>query len=201
MHNYPSETIKAITEFLFIGQEKEVLNMSDLVIVLGNDFINGTVAEIFDMYQKGIIVENATIILSGATGLLNKGKELECNRLYNCAVNEYKMSPELFIKESKAKNTYQNFEYSKEIIDKVGGFENFDSVLCIGKSFLLRRASMYAVKFGYPTNKMQYYGTVDTEGKNIGKNTWWKNDSAITRVMEEIERIGKYYNSGALGIQ
>ena len=200
MSNYPSETIKDITEFLFIGKDKIQIKKSDLVIVLGNDFIEGTVEELFDLYQNEFIEKNATIILSGATGSLNKGKERECVRMYNCAVDKYEMPPELFIKEPNAKNACQNFEYSKRIIDKLGGFERFDSILCIGKAFLLRRASMYASKFGYPANKMQYYGTVDTQGRNIGKNTWWKTDSSIERVMAEIERIGKYYKNGDLSI-
>ena len=51
---------------------------------------------------------------------------------------------------------------------------------------------MYAAKFGYPFEKMQYYGTVDTEGKNIGPDTWWQSEDARKRVMAEIERIGKY---------
>lgn len=200
MNDYPSEIIKSITEFLFIGRDKEQLNKSDLVLVLGNDFIDGTVAEIYDMYQKRIIDESTTIILSGATGLLNKGKDLECNRMYDCAVYKYKMPAEFFIKESKAKNAYQNFEYSKDIINQLGGFEKFDNILCIGKAFLLRRASMYASKFSYPSHKIQYYGTVDIEGRNIGKYTWWKTNAAIERVMAEIERIGKYYRSGDLNI-
>ena len=196
----PSKTITAITDFLFIGEKKENLLPSDLVLVLGNDQIEGTVAEIYDLYTNGTILSNALIILSGATGLLNQGKELECNRLYDCAVEKYGMPEKMFIKESKAKNACQNFEFSREIICSLGGFEHYKNILCIGKAFLLRRASMYAAKFGYPAEKMQYFGTVDTDGKNIGHDTWWKNDAAIERVMAEIERLGKYYANGDLSI-
>ena len=201
MSDYPSETIKAITEFLFIGEEKQHIKESDLVIVLGSDSIDGIVKEIYNLYQNETITKYAKIILSGATGSLNKGKELECVRMYDCAVNKYKMQPDLFIKEPNAQNAYQNFEFTKAIIEKIGGFDRFESILCIGKSFMLRRASMYASKFNYPTYKMQYYGIVDIDGKNIGRNTWWKTDAAINRVMAEIERIGKYYINGYLSIE
>lgn len=197
---YPSTTIAAITQFLFIGSEKKDLEPSDLVIVLGNELIDGTIHEINDMFLKGIIRENATIILSGATGSLNAGDELECNRLYECAVEKYHMPSHLFVKENKATNAYLNFLYSKELIQQMGGFEKYSSILCIGKAFLLRRASMYVSKLGYPAEKMQYYGTVDRAGKNISADTWWKSDEAIKRVMAEVERIGKYYAKGDLSI-
>ncbi len=96
----------------------------------------------------------------------------------------------LFIKELNAKNAYQNFEFSKSIIGDLGGWNCFERILCVCKAFLLRRASMYAAKFGYSADKMQYYGTVDRSGKNIGPDTWWQNNDAVKRVMAEIERIG-----------
>ena len=110
------------------------------------------------------------------------------------------MPPELFIKERQATNAYQNFLYSKQIIQELGGFGRFTKILCIGKAFLLRRASMYATKLEYPSAKMQYFGTVDSVGRNIGKNTWWKSDAAIERVLAEIKRIGEYGLQGDLSI-
>lgn len=195
-----SSTIAAITDFLFIGKEKNELHKSDLVIVLGNDYIDGTMEQVSDLFNRGIIVDTAKIILSGATGALSAGKDLECNRLFDSAVKKYNMPEELFIKEPNAKNACQNFQYCKEIIEGLGGFDKFNSILCIGKAFLLRRASMYAAKFEYPEQKMQYFGTVDIEGRNIGPGVWWKSEEATSRVMAEIERIGKYYASGDLSI-
>lgn len=197
---YPSMSIKAITEFLFTGIEEKDIRPSDLVIVLGNDMIRETIDTLSSLVERKRIEERAVIILTGATGSLNAGKDLECNRLYDCAVNEYGLTPELFVKEPKAVNTYQNFLYSKQIIDQKGGFESYQNILCIGKAFLLRRASMYAAKVGYPEEKMQYYGTVDTTGKNIGKYTWWEREDSIKRVLAEIRRIGEYGEKGDLSI-
>ena len=197
---YPSETIEVITRFLFAGQQKDDLKHSDLVLVLGNDFIRGTVAVIHDFHESGIIMQNAKIILSGATGSLNAGKDLECNRLFDCAVTEFGMDRDLFIKEAQATNAYLNFLYSKEIIEEIGGFNQYQNILVIGKAFLIRRAIMYASKLGYPADKMQYYGTVDKEGRNINPDCWWESEESIDRVMAEIERIGKYTQTGDLCI-
>ena len=199
MH-YPSQSIKAITEFLFIGADEDDIVSSDLVIVLGNDDIQGTIKALSELMKKKLVKENADIILTGATGTIDKDKDLECNRLYDCAVNEFCMNKELFIKEPLATNTYLNFLYSKEIICRKGGFEKYSNILCIGKAFLLRRASMYAAKAGYPEDKMQYYGTVDVNGKNIGKYTWWQREDSVMRVLAEIKRIGEYGMKGDLSI-
>lgn len=197
---YPSDTIEAITKFLFIGCEESSIVPSDLILVLGNDYIDGTVEVIHTLYQNGKIKPNAKIILSGATGTLNAGKEPECERLYASAVEKFNMPPSLFIRENRATNAYLNFLYCREIIDRMGGFDAYQQILCIGKAFLLRRASMYAAKLQYPADKMQYFGTVDTKGRNIGKNSWWKSERAIERVLAELKRIGEYGMSGDLSI-
>ncbi len=197
---YPSKTIEAITEFLFMGEEKEQLVPSDLVIVLGNHIIDIMMGEVADLYQKGKIARNATIILSGATGDMTAGQALECEQMYESAVKTYGMPSELFIKESKATNAYLNMVYAKDIILEQGGFEKFHHILCVGNSFLLRRASMYASKLEYPMEQMQFFGVHDKEGRNISKDAWWKSEVSIQRVMAELERIGKYYATGNMSI-
>lgn len=198
--SFPTPCIRDITSFLFIGERIESLRKSDLIIVLGNDFIEGTAKQIGILYEKKIITDDSVIILSGATGTLNKSSRNECDDLFDIITNKYGLPESLFIKENQAKNAYQNFEYSKKIIEGMGGFKKFSSILCVGYAFVLRRASMYAIKLQYPLEIMQFYGTVDNEGRNIGFDTWWKSEVAIERVMAELERIGKYGRSGDLAI-
>ncbi len=199
-NTYPSTTINAISDFLFIGSDEEMLEPSDLVIVLGNDYIEQSVEVVSRLYNKGVIKKDAKMILTGATGSLNAGGAKECDQLYECATGKYHIPAELFIKEEQATNACQNFEYSKTIIQNIGGFGQYKKILCIGKDFLMRRASMYAAKFEYPAEKMQYYGIVDKQGLNIGKMTWWETEEAKKRVLAELERIGKYGLSGDLSI-
>ena len=65
---------------------------------------------------------------------------------------------------------------------------------------MMRRAEMCARRLCYPMEKLAYYGTVDREGRNIGKDSWWLNDIAVNRVFGEIERIGKYAAGGDLSV-
>lgn len=197
---YPSKTIEAITNFLFIEEEIDSIKQSDLVLVLGNDMIDGTMEEVHKLFSLGKIKSNAKVILSGATGSLNAGKENECDRLYRSGTSKFGLPEYLFLLENKATNAYQNFLFSKEIIETLGGFDQFSQILCIGKAFMLRRSSMYAAKLGYPVEKMQYYGTVDRAGRNIGKDCWWKSQPSVERVLAEVKRIGEYGLSGDLSI-
>ena len=197
---YPSPNVKAITEFIFIGEPAEVLEPSDLVIVLGNHIIDIMMGEVAELYNTGKIVKDAAIILTGANGDMTAGQPAECDQMYEAAVNKYGMPKELFVKESQATNAYLNMVYAKEIIDARGGFDEFRHILCVGNSFLLRRSSLYAAKLGFPTERMQYYGVWDKTGRNIGPDSWWTSEVAIQRVMAEVERIGKYYRDGNMSI-
>ena len=195
-----SEIIDSITDFLFIGKKSDELEVSDLVIVLGNSFPQWTASEMHRLYQEKVIMDTAKIILTGATGALNAGQESECEQMYKYAVNELHMPEGLFVKDSKATNASENLKYSKELIEEMGGFDSFNKILFIGCDFMLRRVSMYAAKQNYPMEKLQYFGVVNKDGRNIGRDTWWETDVSRERVMAEIERIGKYYKTGDLGL-
>lgn len=197
---YPSQNIKAITEFIFIGEPAETLAPSDLVIVLGNHIIDIMMGEVAELYAAGKITKDATIILTGANGDMTAGQAPECDQMYKAAVETYRMPPELFVKEPKATNAYLNMVYAKELVDERGGMDAFRHILVVGNSFLLRRASLYAAKLGFPADRMQYYGVWDKNGRDIGPDSWWKSEVAVNRVMAEVERIGKYYGEGNMSI-
>lgn len=199
---YPSENIKAISEFIFIGQPAEQLVPADLVIVLGNHIIELMMGEVAELYAGGKIKKDAVIVLTGATGDMTAGQAAECDQMYEAATVTYGMPGELFLKENRATNTYLNLLYSKELLEKRNpeGLESVQKILCVGNSFLLRRASLYAAKLGFPAEKMQYFGVWDKKGRNIGPDSWWESDVSVQRVMAEIERIGKYYATGNMSI-
>jgi len=119
----------------------------------------------------------------------------------NEAMKRNIFSPEMFILEPNATNCYENAMLSKKIIfEKFGGFERFDNILFVAKSFMTRRCEMSSSSLGYPMEKIHYYGLVDEKGRNIGKNNWWLSNDATIRVLAEVERIGKYAQKGDLSI-
>lgn len=204
---YPNETIRAITEFLFMETPLNEIGVCDLTIVLGNDYIDGTMKEVRRLIDLGVISKKGKVILSGATGSLDSGKPKECIRLFRSGVDKYNIPPRLLVLEDRATNCYQNFEFTKALIEAdqkhfrgKNNLDSFERILIIGKAFMLRRAQMCARKLAYPMDKLAFFGTVDREGRNIGKDCWWKSETARMRVYGEIERIGKYAASGDLSV-
>lgn len=200
MKDYPNDIVKGITEFLFIGREPENLRPANLVLVLGSDLIDETIEALNKIYKAGKIRDDAIVIFTGATGSLNAGKEKESIAMERYARENYSF-PFAVIREEKATNLYENFSFSLDIIrEHFGSPEKADDILCIGKAFALRRAQMGAASLGYPLDKLQFYGTVDSAGWNIGPDCWWQSPEATKRVMAELMRIDRYYNEGFLSI-
>ena len=185
--------IKAITDFLFIEDELEDIKKSDLVLVLCNDSIKDICEKIHYLIEKG--KASGKIIISGCSGILDQDKDKECYRVCNMLCDEYGYERSRFILEVNAKNIYENLAFSKKyVLD-----EDVNNIVVIGAAFALRRIKLTANKLGYPTNKMQFVGTIDE--RKISKDSWWKTDVAKERVYAEIERIGKYLIKGDLDIK
>lgn len=199
---YPTSTIKAITELLFIEEPLETLPYSDCVIAFGSTFTKGTVDALELLMKTGKFDKETIIILSGNVGSLNQGDRPEAFQMYDEAIKRGCFIPEQLITEPKATNCYQNIEFSKAIIDEkfAEGFEKFKSILFVAKSFMTRRCMMSASSLGLPVDKIHYYGLVDRSGRNIAKNNWWLEADSLVRVLAEVERIGKYAQKGDLSV-
>ena len=196
---FPSDTIEAITNLVFVKTPATDLVPSDLIIVFGSEFIEGTISELKRIIDTELFIQNGKIVLSGATGSLNAGKESEARRMFEEAIR-VGLDPDIFIIEDRATNALENIIFSKEKIVELGGFDQFNSILFLGKAFMMRRAQMSAMAQEYPMNKIQYYGLVDRNGRNIAADSWWERDESRVRVLQEVERIGKYSAKGDIEI-
>ena len=193
---YPSETIRAITEFLFIKSDYSDLEPVDLAIVTGNYYIK-TVDETYELYKKGLI--NKYVLFTGHS---SDGKG-ECEaEVFLKRWIELGGPEEMVIMETKATNLMENMVYSMLAIKDHGGFKECGNrILFVGKAFALRRILMSASYAGFPDiDKCQVYGTVDPAGLNIGPDCWWKSEKAKKRVFEELGRIAQYSLEGDLSI-
>lgn len=193
-----SETVRAISSLIFIGEEEADLGSFDLVLVLGNDEIVDTVEELRMLRDKGHFNDNTLIVFSGATGSLNAGKAPEAERMYDEAVRQG-FSPDHILKEPTATNTLLNFRNSRPVIESVKPIDGFQNILVLCKGFLTRRAKMCAAACGYPAEKIHYYGTED-KVRNINRETWYLHPDATERLIKELARIAEYTLKGDLSL-
>lgn len=64
--------------------------------------IDGTMMEVNKLLLDNKIRADAKIILSGATGSLNAGKENECDRLLQSGISKFGMPAKMFLLENRA---------------------------------------------------------------------------------------------------
>lgn len=178
--------IKGITDLIFIDQNIE---QTDIALVLGNDW-ERTMDSLLPFYQKGLFKK---IIITGYSHQLYK--EPEALRFEKRALEIGFKLNDIFL-ETKAKNTKENFEFSKEIIEKEFGLANIKKVLLVCQTFHTRRAFMTANKF--LSDNIDYYFLPILDDRNISKDNWWTNDFATTRVLGELSRIAQYTLDGDL---
>ena len=190
-----TESIKAITDFLFIEDNIEEIKRSDLLIVLCNNMMSDMANKIDYLFKNNKIDSDTKIILSGAKGPLDIDEEKECIRLLEILNRDYGYEKSLFVLEEDATNIYENLLYSKRYLDS---FNKYNNIILMGSAFALRRVKMCASHLGYPINKINYVGTVGI--RNVSKEDWYKSEMAKERVFGELERIGKYLSKGDLDI-
>ena len=192
-----TESIKAITDFLFIEDDIDKLKPADLVVVLCNNNIDGIAKKIDELFKLGVIHDKSQIIISGKHGVLDNFDDEEAVMVQRKLTEAYGYSADMFMLEKEATNIYENLSYSKKLVDDIN---NYKHILLIGVSFAMRRIKLCAAGLGYPIERVQLAGMIDFKKRNCDKNNWWKNDKARIRIYQEIERIGKYLVKGDLDI-
>lgn len=195
---YPAtETAKAVTDFLFIGKKEEELSQYDLVIVCGNEQTDETCSDVLRLMNH--VRRDAIIVFSGKNGSLNPGTPPEGERMYRYFVEHNSGYTQTVLVENEAGNTLENFRKSIPLIEQIKPIYSFERCLVVCKAFQTRRAKMCALRCGFPADeKMDFFGTVS--GKKIAAENWFTNPDAAKRVMEEVERIGKYFVKGDLAL-
>jgi uncharacterized SAM-binding protein YcdF (DUF218 family) len=187
---YPSDTIRIISEFLFIESKIEKV---DLIFVFGNDWLK-TMDHVSDLYYKGI---SSNILITGHSA--NKDRvESEADRFSNYGIS-LGIPQNAFLLEKCATNTKENLEFSIPIIESKLGLTKIKKILFVCKTFHTRRVLMTAQKW-LPSNIQLSFYPVNDE-RNILKHNWWKTEETQERVMGEIRRIGEYTLQGDLSLK
>ena len=173
-------TIKDITDFIFVGKNINELSHYDLLIINADWAEEQLAKDLRIMFNKNIIDKNTLFIIceshqnsdrSSANILIDYlRKENINNRVI--IDNKYITNPEIL------KN-----------INKLVNINNYTRILRVAKDFVARRWFMNAKKYNFPIEKCDFYGVVDD--RNISKNDWYKSDDGIKQVMKEFINIGK----------
>jgi uncharacterized SAM-binding protein YcdF (DUF218 family) len=177
--------LESITNFIFISDK---LSKSDLIIVPGTSR-QSIIKKALEVYNKGLA---RYIITTG--GILNdKGiSESEQQKQY---LIDNGVPNNIILNESKSTNTKENAIYAKKELD-INRIK-YNKIILISKTYHARRILMTFTS-AFPNSDIKIASVVDD--RNITKDNWYKDKGKRDKVMEEVEKIGKYYLKGDLSI-
>ena len=174
------DTIKDITDFIFIGKSLDKLSHYDLLII-NADWAEVSLAnDMAIMLEKNIIDENTLFIICEG----HANENVRSASILIDLLKEKGFTNKIIISDKYISNP----EILKNI-DKLVDVNKFNKILRIAKDFVARRWYMNAKKYNFPIEKCDFYGVVD--GRNISKTDWWKSKIGINQVMQEFINIGQ----------
>lgn len=170
-----------ITDFIFI---EDAPAKADIILIPGGS--KAQLAEkAAELFKQGLA---PLILFSGGYNEKIPDWKSEWEYLRNIAVA--KGVPEsAFLKEDQAKNTFDNARLSWETIQRNN--LNIKKVIFVCKSYHARRA-LLTYQTVFPSN-VEFIVCPIVDDLDIKKDNWFLDDKKISRVMEEVEKIGKYF--------
>lgn len=182
-------TIKDITNFIFIGKRFEELSHYDLLIINADWAEEQLADDLKRMLNKNIIDNNTMFVICDSH---QKNDRSSADILIQ------------FLNEKGIDNNYivdDKYITNPEIlknIDKIVDITKYNRILRVAKDFVARRWYMNASNYDFPIDKCDFYGVVD--GRNISKSDWYKSDAGIKQVMKEFINIGEQTISDELSL-
>lgn len=178
-------TIKDITDFIFIGKEFEELSHYDLLIINADWAEEQLAKDMKLMLEKNIIDDNTTFIICGSHNNPDGSKsDRDTAKILIGYLKDLGFKNKIIVDDKYIENP----KILKNI-DKLVDINKYDRILRVAKDFVARRWNMNAKRYNFPTQKCDFYGVVD--GRNISKQDWYKSEIGINQVMKEFINIGK----------
>lgn len=175
-----------ISEFIFVETDIE---KSDVILIPGSSQFQ-LMKRAAELYNRGFA---KCILPSGGPNSKLPTYESEWEYLKTIGT-ELGLPDSVILKEDKAQNTFQNAEFSWNLIKEM----NMDvkKVIIVCKSYHSRRV-LLTYKSIFPSDIKIYISSVMGE-RQISKDNWFldKNKSAI--VMSEVAKIGLYFQDKIL---
>jgi uncharacterized SAM-binding protein YcdF (DUF218 family) len=173
-----------ITNFIFVETE---MVPADVILIPGASQPQLMEKATF-LYHKGL----APYILPSG-GENPRIETTEWNFLRNVGITKG-LPEEAILKEDKAQNTFQNARFSLEVLKSKGITPN--KVIMVCKGYHSRRALLtYQTEFPKET---EFFISPIIDRTGITKENWFLSEDGISRIMMEVEKIGKYFGSHIL---
>lgn len=175
--SYPFD---CITDFIFVETE---ISPADVILVPGANH-PPLMEKAASLYEQGLA---PYIVPSG--GYKHHVGTTEWDFLRKIGV-EHGVPETAILREDKAQHTLENARLSLEVLHKTGIYPNKVIIVC--KAGHSRRALLcYQAEFPKET-KFFVAPVVDRYG--ITKENWFSTEIGISRIMTEVEKIGKYFS-------
>ena len=183
-------TIKDITNFIFVGKNFDELTHYDLLIINADWAEEELAKDLKLMLDRNIIDTDTVFIICDSHG--------DTDRSSATILIDYLKSEGLINKIIVDDKYISNSEILRNI-NKLVDINKYNRILRIAKDFVARRWYMNAKKHNFPVDKCDFYGVVD--GRRISKNDWYKTEEGVKQVMKELINIGNLTIDNELSIE
>jgi hypothetical protein len=170
-----------ISDFIFVD---DFINSSDVILIPGGS--HPQLAEkAATLYKEG---RAHYILASGHANPNIPNYSSEAEYLKSIAV-DLGVPSEKFLCENKASHTFENAEFSFQMLNNMN--IKADKIILVCKAYHSRR-TLFTYKYHFPANtEFLVSSVVDKHG--LCKNNWFTKPEYISKVMSEVEKIGKYF--------
>ena len=176
--SYPFD---CISEFIFAESD---IKKSDVILIPGASQPQ-LMERAVELYNNGFV---KYILPSGGINPKLPNNQTEWDYLRRIGIN-LGVPEEVIIKEDKAQNTFENAKFLWKVLQSLN--MAIENVILVCKTYHARRA-LLTYKSVFPSSVNFYiYPVIDKRG--ISKDNWFLNEDSTKIVMDEVVKIGIYF--------
>lgn len=176
--NYPFD---CISEFIFVESD---IKKSDVILIPGASQFQ-LMERAAELYNSGLA---KYVLPSGGKNLKLLNNKSEWDYLKTIGI-KLGIPKESILKEDKAQNTFENAKFSWIVLQSLD--IPIENVILVCKAYHARRA-LLTYKSVFPSN-INFYISPIIDERGISKENWFLNEDSTRIVMNEVVKIGSYF--------